>query len=141
MSYVRDALAPGEEVRAVARIHWILWLRAIAALVFLGVFVIGIFIFVRQVVFNLSTEIAATDRRLIRKTGLLQRSVMDMNLSTIEAVNIDQDFFGQLLGYGRVTVHGTGDDTWVTPLITNPVDFRRDLQAAMPNARGATPVS
>ena len=135
MSYVRDALAPGEEVRATARLHWVLWLRAIAALLVLGIFIVGIFIFVQQLVFNLSTEIAATDRRLIRKTGLLQRRVMDMNLTTIEAVNIDQDIFGQIFGYGRITVHGTGDDMWVTPLIANPVAFRRDLQAAMPSSK------
>ena len=139
MSYVQEALAPGETVRAVARLHWVLWLRAIGAILVLGIFVVGIFIGVRQIVFNLSTEIAATDRRLIRKTGLLQRRVMDMNLNTIEAVNIDQDFFGQLLGYGRVTVHGTGDDKWVTPLIANPLGFRRDLQAAMPNGRAPMP--
>ena len=63
------------------------------------------------------------------------RRVMDMNLTTIEAVNIDQDIFGQIFGYGRITVHGTGDDMWVTPLIANPVAFRRDLQAAMPSSK------
>lgn len=135
MSYISTALAPGEAVRAAARLHWILWLRAIAALVLLGVVIVGIVICVQQVVLLVSTEIAVTDRRLIFKTGLLQRRVVDMNLSAVEAVNIDQDVLGRILSYGRVTVHGTGDDTWRTPLIANPVAFRRELQAAMPPLR------
>lgn len=132
MSYIEQALAPGETVRASARLHWVLWLRAWAALLILGILIIGIVIFVRQVIFNLTTEIAATDRRLIRKLGFLERRVTDIGLANIESVNIDQDLWGTLLGYGRISIHGTGDQYFVTPLIADPVSFRREIEAAMP---------
>ncbi len=136
MSYVTQALAPGETVRATARLHWVLWARAWGALIVLGVVLVGVWIFLSQLIFNLTTEIAVTDRRLIRKMGFLERRVVDMGLESIESVQIDQDFFGTLFGYGRLTIHGTGDDSWTTPLIADPVGFRRDIEAAMPSRRG-----
>jgi len=132
MSYMNKALAPGEVIRAQARLHWVLWLRAWAALIVLGIVIIGIVIFVRQAIFNLTTEIAATDRRLIRKLGFLERRVMDIGLENIESVNIDQDFWGTIFGYGRLSIHGTGDQSFITPLIADPVTFRREIEAAMP---------
>jgi len=136
MSYITQALAPGETVRATARLHWVLWARAWGALVVLGIVLVGVWIFVQQLSFNLTTEIAVTDRRLIRKFGFLERRVVDMGLESIESVQIDQDFFGTLFGYGRLTIHGTGDDSWMTPVIADPVGFRRDIEAAMPVRRG-----
>jgi uncharacterized membrane protein YdbT with pleckstrin-like domain len=136
MSYIAQALAPGEQVRATARLHWMLWARAWGALIVLGIVLVGVWIFVRQLIFNLTTEIAVTDRRLIRKFGFLERRVLDMGLESIESVQIDQDFWGTVFGYGRLTIHGTGDDSWVTPLIADPVGFRRDIEAAMPERRG-----
>lgn len=132
MSYIARALAPGEKVRAKARLHWVLWLRAWAALLVLGIVVVGVWIFLQQVIFNLTTEIAATDRRLIRKTGFLERRVMDISLDNIESVAIDQDFWGTILNFGRISIHGTGEEVLVTPLIADPVGFRRELEAAMP---------
>lgn len=135
MSYIAQALAPGETVRASARLHWMLWLRAWAALLVLGIVIVGIFIFAKQAIFNLTTEIAATDRRLIRKMGFLERRVMDIALDNIESVVIDQDFWGTIFNYGRISVHGTGEEVLVTPLINDPVGFRREIEAAMPSRR------
>ncbi|MDX2235381.1 MAG: PH domain-containing protein [Hyphomonadaceae bacterium] len=132
MGYIDKFLAPGEHVRARAELHWILWVRAWAALLLLGVFLIGIVIFVQQVVFMLTTELAATDRRLILKKGLLVRNVRDVGLDNIESVHISQDVFGRLLNYGRLSVHGTGDEAWTTPIIADPSGFRRDIEAATP---------
>lgn len=136
MSYITRALAPGEKVRAQARLHWVLWLRAWAALLVLGIVIVGIWIFLQQLVFNLTTEIAATDRRLIRKMGFLERRVMDISLDNIESVAIDQDFWGTVFNYGRISIHGTGEEVLVTPLIADPVGFRREIEAAMPARRG-----
>jgi len=129
---MKEALAADEEVRATGRLHWILWARAIAALVLLGVFVVGVIIFVQQLIINLTTEIAVTDRRIIMKYGWLQRRVMQLNLTSIEAVDINQDLAGRIFGYGRVTVHGTGDDEWSTPLIADPTQLARALAPPKP---------
>jgi uncharacterized membrane protein YdbT with pleckstrin-like domain len=130
MSYIDKFLAPGETVRSRAALSWVLWLRAYAALLFLGIFIVGIWIFIQQTIFMFTTELATTDRRLILKRGFLVRQVADIGLDNIESVMIHQDLWGRLLNYGRLTIRGTGEDAWQTPIIAAPSDFRRDIEAA-----------
>lgn len=129
MSYVTRALAEGETLQARGRLHWVMWLRAWAALIFLGILIIGIVIFVRDVVYLLNTEVALTNRRLIQKTGFLEKYTSDLLLRSVETIRIHQGFWGYLLGFGRVEVHGTGEEVWCTPLISNPVKFRHAIAA------------
>lgn len=131
MSYVTASLTPGETVRATAHMHWILWLRAWAELIFLGIIIIGIVLFIRDVALLTTTEVAITNRRLIMKTGVVERHTAELELSSVETVNLDQSFWGRLLDFGRVRVHGTGEDVWVSPLISAPVRFRSELEAAL----------
>ena len=49
-----------------------------------------------------------TNRRIIIKTGFIARNTFEMNLSKIESVNVDQSFMGRILGYGSMTIIGTG---------------------------------
>lgn len=137
MSYVEKVLAPGEAIRLKARLHWVLWLRAWAALIFLGILIVGIVMFIRDVAFFNTTEIAITNKRLILKVGLLERHAREMQLTSIEAVNVDQGVWGRLFGFGRVEVHGTGDDIWRTPRIADPIGFSRELQSASSEAIAA----
>ena len=139
MSYVRKALAEGETLRATARLHWLLWLRAWAALIFLGIVLYGVYFFVKETLRLISTEVAVTDRRVIRKTGFLARHAMDMQLFNVEAVNLDQGFWGRLFSYGRITLHGTGDDSLTTPMISNPLAFQREIEGAMSGAPAEEP--
>ena len=135
MAYVESVLAPNEVILRRGRLHWIYWLRAWAALALLGVLIIGIIWFIRDLVFLQTTEIALTNSRLIEKTGLVSRHARELQLSSVEAVELDQGVWGRLLGFGQVTVHGTGADTWTTPLLVDPVGFRRDLEYALSGAR------
>ena len=120
MSYIQHSLAAGETVRFAARIHCIIWVRAWAALLVRGVVVVGIVIFIHDLIALATTEIAITDRRLILKRGLLGRRTSEPELATVEAVRLNQDMLGRFLGWGRVEVHGTGDDVWLSPLIGRP---------------------
>jgi uncharacterized membrane protein YdbT with pleckstrin-like domain len=107
-----------------------LWVRAWAALLLLGIVIIGIVIFVRDAIYLLTTEIVITDRRLINKTGLIARRARELELDGVESVEVEQSVWGRLLGYGTIEVHGTGDDIWIARLIADPVAFRRELSAA-----------
>ncbi|MBY0565159.1 MAG: PH domain-containing protein [Hyphomonadaceae bacterium] len=142
MRYVEAVLSPGERIVHQGRLHWVYWLRAIASLVFLGILIIGVIWFVRDIVFLTTTEIALTNQRLIEKRGFVARHARELQLSSVEVVELDQGVWGRLLGFGKVSVHGTGDDVWVTPLIAHPVAFRRDLEAALSSVaarRGGKP--
>jgi hypothetical protein len=61
---------------------------------------------------------------------------MDVQLDNVEAANLDQDFWGTLLGYGRITLHGTGDDSLTTPIIAKPAAFLRQVESAIAAADG-----
>lgn len=131
MSYVRKTLAGDETVRLTARVHWIIWVRAWCALLLLGVVIVGVILFLRDLIFMVTTEVAITNRRLIKKTGWLNWKTSELELTSIEAVNLEQSFWGRLLGFGRLQIHGTGDDVWVSPLIAEPLRFRRELESAL----------
>jgi uncharacterized membrane protein YdbT with pleckstrin-like domain len=131
MGYIKKALAEGEVVRFYGKPHWIIWVRAWAALIVLGVLLIGLIIFIRDLVFMTTTEVAITNRRLILKRGLVGRKTSELELTTVEAVKLDQDVMGRLFGWGRLEVHGTGDDVWLSPLIAAPVAFRKQLESAL----------
>ncbi len=130
MSYIYDALVPGERIVQRLHLHWVCWIRAWLFLIFLGIFLIGIVLFVRDWLILTNIEGAVTDRRLILKRGWIQRHVTDLSLTSIEVVNVDQDILGRLLNYGRVVAHGTGDDTWTSPIIRDPAGFRKSIAEA-----------
>jgi uncharacterized membrane protein YdbT with pleckstrin-like domain len=136
MSYVDKALAANEQLVARAKLHWIYWLRAWLWLLLLGWILIGIYFFVRDLIYLLNTEVALTNRRLLFKTGFIQRRTADLVLNSIETVRIHQSVLGRLLNYGHVAVHGTGDEVWTTPNITDPVGFRRAIAGTRPAAAG-----
>ena len=53
-----------------------------------------------------------------------------MNMDKVESVNVDQSLLGRLLGYGTVTVHGTGGGIEPLPDIASPIAFRNHVTAA-----------
>jgi uncharacterized membrane protein YdbT with pleckstrin-like domain len=51
-----------------------------------------------------------------------------MNLNKIESVNVDQSIMGRLLGYGTVTIIGTGGSRETFEQIADPIQFRKKFQ-------------
>src|SRR5215210_6857204 len=151
MSYVQQVLQPNETVRFRTTVHWSSFLSAILALVIglaflawhyvdqkanllllLGAIVFGVTGVVLAVAAWLKrfgTEVAVTDRRVIYKTGLIQRHTVEINLDKIESVDVDQSVLGRLFGYGTVTIRGTGQA--VEPLrdMADPLQFRSAILA------------
>jgi uncharacterized membrane protein YdbT with pleckstrin-like domain len=77
-----------------------------------------------------STELAVTDRRVIAKFGLVRRSTVEINLSKIESVRVEQTVTGRLLGYGSIFVTGTGSTMEPIPYVADPIRFRQAVQTA-----------
>ena len=75
-----------------------------------------------------ATEIAVTDRRVLIKSGLLRRSTTELIITKIESVSVSETFLGRLLGYGTVTVRGTGGTPEVFERVADPLEFRRRIQ-------------
>lgn len=130
MSYIEQSLGANEKVVALARFHWIYKLQAWLALIFLGIFLIGIWIFFALMIRMWTTEIAVTTYRFVMKTGLFTLKTNEIALPNIEGVRVTQSFFGRIFNYGHVRIEGTGVDAIEIPTIADPIGFRRAIETA-----------
>ena len=117
-SYVDSVLVRGERVEYQAKLHWKIYFTAKA------LFTLWISPIIRQ----LTSEFVITNKRIIMKTGLISRKTFEMNLQKIESVNVDQSFWGRLLGFGTVSIVGTGGSRESFSDISKPLLFRRKFQ-------------
>jgi uncharacterized membrane protein YdbT with pleckstrin-like domain len=75
-----------------------------------------------------ATEMAVTNRRVLIKTGMASRKTLDLMLSKVESVAVEETFLGRMLGYGSVVVRGTGGTPESFVLIAHPQEFRQSVQ-------------
>ncbi len=131
MSYVREVLQPGEEIRFRTNIHWFVYLPAIVMFIVGLAFALwhtaagsqhlmllilsglsaltGVLLFIPAWLKRFGTEIAVTDRRVIYKTGLMQRETTEINMAKIESVDVSQSILGRVFDFGTLTIRGTGE--------------------------------
>jgi uncharacterized membrane protein YdbT with pleckstrin-like domain len=130
MGYVEQTLGPRE--RLIARGKWplIFWIGAWAALIFLGIILVGVYLFARAAITMATTEFAVTDARVVLKQGWLNVHTQEISVGSIEGVQLVQSIWGKMFGYGRIMVTGTGDAHLVFPPMSDPIAFRRAIEAA-----------
>jgi len=154
MRYVDQVLQPGETIRQVTTISWVSYLRGlalwVAALVIWAVtpaaasspwlhsigliaaatvFLLGLYLIALAWWRRLTTEVAVTDRRVIYKTGFINRHTVEMHMDKIESVDVDQGILGRLLNYGNITINGTGEGREHIREIDHPLEFRSHVTA------------
>ena len=136
MSYIQNSLGDGETIIARAQFSWVYSALAWAALIFLGIFLIGIVIFLSMMIRKWTTEIGVTSHRFVEKRGLFSLHTNEIALHNIEGVRVNQGLMGKILGYGTVRIEGTGFDAVTTPNIDDPVGFVRAIQTAKEHQPG-----
>ena len=155
MGYVEKHLIPNETVLYVTRLSWTVYLRAyLVLLVGIGllawaaygggvldvtnpllaaggvVLLIGFILFLIALIRRSASEFAVTDKRVIIKVGLFSRRSVEILLTKVEAVTVDQTLAGRIFGYGSITIIGTGGTKEPFDLISDPLEFRRQSQIA-----------
>jgi uncharacterized membrane protein YdbT with pleckstrin-like domain len=75
-----------------------------------------------------ATEMAVTNKRVIVKTGIIDRRTIELLLQRIESIAVEEPGMGRILGYGTVIVRGTGGTPEVFPQIARPLQFREQVQ-------------
>ncbi len=158
MSYVQDNLNPGEQILHATHLHWIVLIRSIfvnaifsaaglallilalvgkhpergetQALCIAGVTLVlfGCLILAIAVIRRNSTEMAVTNKRIIIKVGFLTKRTVELFLAKVESVGVEQTLFGRMLGFGSLTVRGTGGTNEPFSHVANPLEFRRQVQ-------------
>ena len=141
MSYIGENLLPDEHVVYRAELHWIIFARAILVLVVglvlvfvprigqagLVVLLLGVVILVPPFVAYRTTELGVTNKRVIVKTGLIRRRTLELLLRQVEAISVDQSLLGRLLGFGSITLTGTGGVREVFHRVRDPLELRRRI--------------
>jgi uncharacterized membrane protein YdbT with pleckstrin-like domain len=118
--YIYNNLIKDEYLIYETKYHWILYFNhLISSLISLGVY---------PYLVSKFSEFGITNKRLIIKTGILSRRTLELNLSKIESVNVNQSLLGRMLGYGSIGVIGTGGTKEYFVSIKNPLEFRRKFQ-------------
>ena len=72
----------------------------------------------------ISNEFAVTNKRVVHKHGIIGISTNEMNLDSIETVNIEQGILGRILSYGTLIVTGRGSMSIALGPVSNPHKFR-----------------
>lgn len=75
-----------------------------------------------------ATEMAVTNKRVLIKTGLASRRTLDVMLSRVESIGVEETVIGRLLAFGTVVVRGTGGTPEAFVMIDHPQEFRRAVQ-------------
>jgi len=90
-----------------------------------------------------ATEMAVTNRRVLIKTGMTSRRTLDLMLSRVESIGVEETAAGRVLGYGSVVVRGTGGTPEPFLMIAHPQEFRRAVQEQIgaPQASTQAPTS
>jgi uncharacterized membrane protein YdbT with pleckstrin-like domain len=155
VSYVDSQLLPNEVVRYRARLHRSLFIvpsifgvLALGTMLFafgqhplwwavLALAVLGAVTFGVAWLKYSTSEFAVTDKRVIIKVGWIRRRTVETMLAKVEGVGVDQNLTGRLSGFGTIVVTGTGGTKEEFDRIADPLEFRRQVQAAIADADAA----
>ena len=141
MGYIEANLLPGETVVQRARLHWIVFLKAIAvAVVGLAVLIvqplvgaiivgIGLLMALPPWLARTTSEFGVTSKRVIIKVGLIRRRTLELLIRQVEAISVDQSLAGRIFNFGTITLTGTGGVRETFHNIANPLEFRRSIQS------------
>lgn len=149
MAYIDKALLDGEQVLYQARMHWFAYAGPVI-LVVLGVagFCCSFFFDARYYAHTWSAiplgllwlgyrylkfqsyEFVVTNKRVILKTGIISRKIVELQLSKTEAIAFAEGILGRVLGFGTIYVT-TGGVANTYRMIAEPFMFRRAISQAI----------
>ncbi len=144
MSYIEENLIPDEKILYESKLHWVVFLWPIiwlivAVVIFLtgghwaiagGAVTAAIAAFkaIESSIMYSTSEFGVTNYRVIAKVGFIRRKSLEVLLSKIESIRVNQTVLGRILGYGSITISGTGGTHDLFPYISAPLEFRRNIQ-------------
>lgn len=129
MRYIKSTLPSNEAIIKEIKFHWSHSFLSWFYLIFLGIFLIGIYLFLRSLIERYSTERAITEHRIIIKTGLIRRSTEEIRLDRIEEINLNQSILGRLIGTGELFITGTGGSELHMKWIADPIEIQKAINA------------
>jgi len=133
----------GESILYHTKLHWVIFLWSIiwfivAIILFIGggdaATAGGLFILIAMGTGIISfinfktSEFGVTNKRVIVKIGFIRRNSLEVLLSKIEGIQVNQGILGRIFGFGSIMVSGTGGTKDPFHKIDAPLEFRRKVQ-------------
>jgi len=141
MSYADENLMNGEAIVYQAKLHWAVFTGAITLgvlgllLMVAGAGTAGVLFLILSAVVGLfayiaanNSEFAVTNKRVLIKVGWLSRRSVEVLLTKVEGIGVEQDLSGKLFGYGTIVISGTGGTHERFKGIEAPFEFRKQVQ-------------
>src|SRR6267154_5772141 len=158
MSYVEKHLIEGETIIYETRLHWVVLIGPVLLGLLFGltglgmlafaapvtadksvahesmmavgaIFLVVALIFVaRGMLVRSATEMTVTNKRVFVKAGLAARRTIELLLSRVETIGVEESVMGRMLGYGTVIIHGTGGTPEIFNKMAHPLEFRTQVQ-------------
>jgi hypothetical protein len=75
-------------------------------------------------------EFGVTDRRVIARMGWVRTRTVDLNVTKVESLVIEQSAMGRLFRYGDLKIVGTGGTAEVFQGVKDPIGFRKAVNLA-----------
>jgi uncharacterized membrane protein YdbT with pleckstrin-like domain len=165
MSYVDKHLIEGETVIYSTRLHWIVLVEPILLGLLFGLpgaamlvrsatgaggksvasesemaggailLVIALIFIVRGILERNATEMTVTNKRVVAKVGVAARRTIELLLSRVESIGVEESMMGRMLGFGTVIVRGTGGTPESFDKIGHPLEFRTHVQQQIEKAQ------
>ncbi|MEO7063615.1 MAG: PH domain-containing protein [Dokdonella sp.] len=131
MAYLDESLAAGETIVARFDLHWTAKWRLIVFLV-LAIPTLGLALFAAlyEWLRLRAIEQGVTNRRVVRKTGIVSRTTEELRLASIETIDLHQSVWGRMLGYGDVVLTGRGESAMIFARLAAPIDAKRAVESA-----------
>jgi uncharacterized membrane protein YdbT with pleckstrin-like domain len=161
MRYINSTLLREEKIVFATRPHWIVFGPTVISLILsLLIWIYGadkgalnlriagepfyawaswfclamaLYLGVRAWVMYMFSEYGITNKRVIMKTGVIQRDAFETFLPRVEGINVWQSVIGRVINYGTITVVGTGGTRDSFPQIPDPIHFRQVIQQQIDN--------
>jgi uncharacterized membrane protein YdbT with pleckstrin-like domain len=148
MAYYKKVLQPGENVKYVGKLHWMIYRHAIVfsvlmtavglSLVYLDnsieqgsilaiLLLLSVMSFLPSWFRRVTTEIVVTDKRIIHKVGWIARRTEEMNMTKVETVDVRQGIVGRIFGFGTVLIIGIGASWEPLVFMASPLELRNAI--------------
>jgi hypothetical protein len=139
MGYIASNLGDGEAVLAETRLSWwSQWGKVLFGVLLLPMgaafppfAVLGLAYLLYAWLRVSTSEIVLTNKRVAAKAGILSRQMVEVRLSRIESVAVQQTMTGRIFGYGDIVIAGAGNVMVPVNCAANPVEFKRACLGAV----------
>ena len=155
MGYIDNNLMSGEKITYRAYLHWVVFLSPIIWPL-IAVFVIAFLFFsggghdtpyldvsfivggssiliaiihgIKVFITYKTSEFGVTNKRVLVKIGFISRKSLEVLLTKVEGIQVNQGLLGCILGYGSIAITGTGGSKNYFNKISSPLKFRSKVQ-------------